>query len=363
MTSLVDARAWGWVHHLREGGATPWADWSNPGDPGSAVVPSAQQLELLRRLNLAGRPSADLVDRVLRASPPGRGQPDLELAGAVRESRFGPRPVDPADVPAGELLRVAAVLVAEALVAAGVPDPDRRGFPRPWRQHYRLAGDPELTGPLRDHLVSRGRPPGGQDAVVLVLARPLDRMLADVWTHRSFDVGPAPWAGFVQRLVRDDEVPRGADPLREARAWRERVGRDRVEVVVGTPPADRLGLRRPVAAPAEAPAVVPDLARRVAALLGLYVPSRDRAELLQRRLRPLLAGVEGPTLALPQRHHAWAARHAARIAEGLRSDGYAVHGDLAALQPSGRAGVVAPDPEVTLDLALRLLLDGVGGQA
>jgi hypothetical protein len=96
---VTDRRAWGWVQHLRQGGTTPWADWTGTAEPEAAVVPGAQQLELVRRLNLAGAPAPQLVERVFAASAPGRGQPDLELLGAVPESPFGPRPVDPATLP------------------------------------------------------------------------------------------------------------------------------------------------------------------------------------------------------------------------------------------------------------------------
>src|SRR6185436_1714237 len=80
-------RAWGWVEHLRRGGTTPWRDWSVQGPARGRVLPGAQQLELLRRVNLAvassaapsAAPSAALVERIVTASAPGRGRPDLEL--------------------------------------------------------------------------------------------------------------------------------------------------------------------------------------------------------------------------------------------------------------------------------------------
>src|SRR3954447_16344628 len=94
-------RAWGWVAHLRSGGVTPWRDWSGEGDPHGRILPGAQQLELLRPLNVAagggaeGTVSAELATRTVEASAPGRGRPDLELEGAVAPLAFGPRPVDP----------------------------------------------------------------------------------------------------------------------------------------------------------------------------------------------------------------------------------------------------------------------------
>lgn len=351
-------RDWGWVRHLREGGTMPWTDWTAPAPPAGRVVPSAQQLELLRRLNAAGRPSPRLVERVLHDSPPGRGQPDLPLVGAAAETGFGPAPVDPAALPARELLRVAAAVIAEDLVAAGLPDPPRPGTTRPWRTRYRLVGDPELTGRARAQLVRLGRPPGGRRAVVLVVAAPLDRMLAHAWTRRSFDTGPPAWPTWLRRQARHDQLPAQVDVLRQARLWARRVGRERVEVVADPDLLGRrLGVRRPLATVAEVPAAVPDLARRVAGLLALHVPADRRALLLRRVLRPRLESVSGQPLLVPERHAAWVAGHAQRMADGLRADGYAVHGDLDGLWPGRRSGVVTPDPTVTLDVAIGLMLE------
>ncbi|MDO9457564.1 hypothetical protein, partial [Nocardioides sp.] len=133
---MSEARAWGWVASLRDGGTTPWAAWTAEADRTSRLLPGAQQLEVLRRVNLAyaaagRRPDPVLVERVVTASAPGRGRPDLELVGAVAETAYGPRPVDPADLPADELLRVTTNLLAEDLVAAGVPPQPRPRWRRP----------------------------------------------------------------------------------------------------------------------------------------------------------------------------------------------------------------------------------------
>lgn len=360
------ARAWGWVQHLREGGTVPWTAWSAAGHPTGTALPGAQQLELLRRLNeRAGAPlSSGLVGRILATSAPGRGQPDLELVGVATPSDFGPRPVDPSQLPPRELLRVVAALLAEDLVAAGVPRPERPPITRPWRRRYRLVGDPVLADPLREQLVARGRPPGGRHPVVLLMAAPLDRMLADAWRLRSFDRGAPSWPAWLRQVTRHDELPVRVDPLRQARGWSQKVGRARVEVVLDHGAlTGLLGVRRPLAVPGETPAQVPDLARRVASLLTLHVPAGQRTELLRRTLAPRLADVRGEALLVPEEHGAWLDRQAERLTDGLRRAGYAVHGDLDDLRPGGRegrrSGVTAPDPAATLELGLRLILEEV----
>ena len=92
-------------------------------------LPGAQQLELLRRLNLASGSSARprgghdrdrtrLADRVLATPAAGRGKADLPLLGLPHHG-FGAGPVDPSTIGPHELLRVASVLLADDLVALG----------------------------------------------------------------------------------------------------------------------------------------------------------------------------------------------------------------------------------------------------
>jgi hypothetical protein len=354
-----ERRAWGWVHHLRDGGTTPWSAWIDPGTPLAPVVPGAQQLELLRRLNLTGPVSPVLVDRVLEASAVGRGQPDLELVGAVEETPFGPRPVDPSDVPLGELLRVATAVLTEDVVAAGLPQRRRSPRARPWRTRYRLVGDPELVGPVRAEMVARGRPPGGRDARVVVLGADLGRLLADAWTARCFDLGARSWRAWVRRIEEHDRLPGRTDVAMVAAHWARKVGRDRVHVVLdpGALP-DLLGVRHPIELPVAPAAEVPDLGRRIAGVLGLHVPADERTALLRRTLRPWLEDAPGLPLGVPAEQLDWVRAHAERIGRRIRDAGYAVHGEPDALQPGGRVTVEAPSDAATLDLALRMMLTG-----
>lgn len=351
-------RAWGWVAHLQDGGTTPWRDWTGEGRPGGRFLPGAQQLELLRRLNQAGSPSPELAVRILEASAPGRGRPDLELVGAVDRLAFGPAPVDPADLPDDELLRVAAGLVAEDLVAAGAPDPGRPPRTRRWRTRYRLAGDPMLAEAPRADLIAQGRPPGGRGSRILVLGTDLGQMLVDSWTARCFGEGAPGWREWVDSMARRRMLPGGIDLLRAARTWSDRVGPERVHVVLDPTLLPRLtGVRRPLAAPAELAADATELARRVGQVLGLLVPPPQRSVLLREALRPRLVDVVGEPLVLPAAHRRWARTRATRMREGLLHAGYAVHGDPDSLLPVDRAGVVQPDDAGVLALATRLLLE------
>ena len=195
------------------------------------------------------------------------------------------------------------------------------------------------------------------NARVIVLGADLERMLADAWTVRSFDLGARSWRAWTRRLQEQDRLPGRTDVALLARQWAIRVGPSNVHVVLD-PAAlpDLLGVRRPVELPAAPAAEVPDLARRIARVLGLHVPGDERSALLTRTLRPWLADAPGLPLGLPAEQLEWAGKHAERIGRQIRDAGYAVHGEPDALLPGGRATVEAPSDTATLDLALRLML-------
>ena len=370
-----ERRAWGWVAALRNGATTPWHEFTGAGDRGDRYLPGAQQLELLRRINAEGTPGPDLVERVLTASAPGRGRADLELVGAVEESRFGPKPVDPAALPDAELTRVATGLIAEDLVHAGRvrgeawvewPARDERGVsrpragvsrPRPWRRAYRLVGDPWLADPARAELSRRGRPPGGRRPTILVLGTDLGTMLIDAWTARAFAEGGAPWPDWLGGFAGHDRVPPRADLVAFARAWSQRVGPERVQIVIGAERVPALvGVRRSLQAPPAYSADAVDLARRVSAPLGLLVLPDQRARLLRETLGPRLGAAPGAALGLPAEHVEWVRDRAARMRDALLRAGYAVQGDPDALVPEAPAEGSTPDDAGVLSLAVRLLL-------
>lgn len=373
-------RTWGWVEHLRAGGTTPWSDWTASGPSAGPVIPGAQQLELLRHLNGAPGPApgtrpvpAILVERVLTASAPGRGRPDFQLAGSVAPSRFGPGPVDPGDLPLGELVRVATGLLAEDLVARGaalpVPHLDRAGRyrevpphrrrPRRWRTPYLLGGDPWLVDAARVRLTQQGRPPGGRDATAVLVGTDLASMLLDAWTARCFGDGAPTWRRFLADQVQQGRLAPRADLASAAERWSGRLGPARVAVVLDPARLPRLtGVRRPLPRRPALAAHATDLARQVGPALGLLVTPPRGAQLLTEVLLPRLASVPGERLVVPAGRMHWLRRQALRQHERLMSGGYCVQGDLDLLLPVGHPGVAEVPDQAVLDLALQLLLEG-----
>ncbi|MGZ5405512.1 MAG: hypothetical protein ACXWDL_12740, partial [Nocardioides sp.] len=307
------AAAWGWTAHLRDGGTTPWAGWTGAAEPQGIALPGAQQLELLRRVNLVGRPTADLAEAVLAADPPRRTRPALPLAGGVDVPDHGPRPIDPTDLGDNELTRLAAVLLAQQLATRPVAE-RHVGWRRPWRIRYHLLGDPEHTAPLRRHLVARGRPPGGYGGRVLVLGTDTGRMLVDLWTTHCFRNGALPWRDWLAVCVRRGRLPTSLDLHELARREMDRPVPNRVHVVTDPALASRLlGVRRGPGLPQPMAASAVDLGRRVgAALRPLALPDRRR-RLLTDVVRPLLADEPGLPLVIPRRHRDWVQDEADRL--------------------------------------------------
>lgn len=352
-----DARAWGWVEHLRSGGTTAWSQWQGLAPVQHGVLPGAQQLELLRRINLAGSAPGGLAGRVLTAPAAGRGRADLPLVGTTT-STFGPRPVDPADLPVVELLRVASVLLAEDLVALG-PDPVASSWARPWRRSYRVIGDPVVAAATTRHLTARGRPPGGVRPLVVVAAGPLDEVVAHTWTQRCFEHGTQPWPDWVRFWKERDQLPVRADLAAAVRRWAP--PQHAVRVVTEHARLPRaLGVRG-------LPAVrVPgadqaELARRVASVVGLMVPRGQRPDLM-RTLGARMPATTTPAITLPVSARPWIEAASVRVARDLSRADYPVVGDLADLSPrSASATAAGPSgaglDRLVLDLAIRMLVD------
>lgn len=357
MSTVEVRRAWGWVAALRDGAATPWREWRGEAEPWADVLPGAQQLELLRRINQTRPGGHRLADRVLAADAPGRGRSDVPLAG-VGEPRFGPAPMDPGDLGAEELLRIAAGLLADDLAKAGL-SPRRDPRRRPWAPAYQLAGDDWLVAPVRDHLRQRARPEQPHSRRVFVLGTDLATMLADAWTARAFAESGAGWSTWLGRFAADDRLPARADLTTIARGWAEAIGRHRVTIV--TDPGRmqrRLRLiRRRIPEPPPVTAAGVDLTRRISTTLGILVPDEERTRLLREVLLPRLPQDPAARVAVPPQWHDWVRARADRMRNDLLADGYPVIGDLDRLVPLRPAEGADPSAAEALELALGFLVD------
>lgn len=357
-----------WVEHLRAGGTTTWREWAaagprRPAEPAAVKdLPGASQLELLRLLN--GRDPAvarSITDRVLGRSGPGRGPTELPLlwpdapgltgGGQVRT------PVDPASLPAGELLRVGAGVLADLVRDLPLTEPatlarPAAGTPRtPFRRRrpsFVLDGPPRTVTGLRAALAGQGlrehrarldwlggrRPPTRPDLVIVPVLS-LEDLLLEVWEERARRGSPRAWRRFVRDLGGRPALPPGADPAGTAARWARWVGPDRVHLL--TP--DRLdegldgllGVRFPVTSGHLLAPVLVDVLRRHHAVQSLHLPVADRQPRTD-LLVGVLEGMEaaGPAaLAVPAGCRDWVVDTGARVAAAC--GGYAGAGDPAVL--------------------------------
>lgn len=370
----------GWVEHLWAGGTTPWTAWLDRHGPAGALprgaLPGAQQLELLRRLNAAGRPSAALAERVLAAGGTGRGRLDLDLVGDGPGREHGAPPVDPSDLPEEDLLRIAVGLVADDVVSGDRAFPGRpaSGTPRlglPGRRRHRIAGDPWLAAHVRREAARRRRRLGGRPDLVLVIGTGLERMLADVWCARFAGPGAPPWDAWLGGWVERGGLPPRADPAALAEEWSRRQDPHRVHVVLDPAELPRLLRARRLAPPPDAPgAGAAELSRRVAAVLGVMVEPPERRRLVGDRLLPRLAALDVPGAshapAVPAWAEPWLERRAGAVRDALRAGGYRVHGDPGTLLERTAGGPAGARPALAVAVAALLgagLGAGPGAQA
>lgn len=385
----ADDLGWAWVRHLSAGGTTPWVAFAAAPEPAPSSpalprpsealtwLPGAQQLELLRQLNLAGQPSAELVSQVLRGDLPMRGPLDLDLLG------LGEHGVDPVEVLERELVRVAVGILARRAVRLGVPvrrapksTPTRaaRAARRIWRlaggRPVRLAGDPVLVGAVRRHLIARGRgplPKARSRQPVLVVGTDLERMLFDAWWHRVLQRGAPGWEQWQRGLVARDRLPRSVDLAQIARRWAER-GVE-VRVVLDPAAAGRATSTRQLRVPPPPDPMVAELTRLIGAVLSVEVEPHERTRLLRRRVVPSLircapAAPPVQQTAPPSAVHRllppvrdWAADQQERLVQQLTRGGYPVTGEVTSLAPARSVEVEGENARALLRLAVAALLD------
>lgn len=421
-TVSYEQAVWSWHRHLASGGSTPWREWVGRGPTADAgrwppaaewvtvpegwSPPGAAQLELVRRVaargELAGEAMHALAELVTGRSGPGRGLGQQPLSwpgewsgggsGGGPGHRTGAPPVDPAEVPDEELVRVGAGALTELLLAApespappavpqspvpSEPEPkpgrELRWVPGPrsvvpWhgRPAFQLAGAPITTSAVRRALAAAGHVEGGRKPQVVLLAEPFDRALAQVWSARVQQGAAVRWRGFVRRWTGRRELPPSVDLPAIARGWAERVGPGAVHLVVApaggtaatTTVAEILGIDRrrdrptghaghvPTGPLDLSPAAV-DVTRRVNAVLGVRVPEERHVVVLARLVKLVAAGDRtaapgsgpGAGLTVPAFAQDWARERAEQMLRELTEGGYPVHGSAAGVLP--RPGAVS----------------------
>ncbi len=387
-----------WAAHLRSGGTTSWAAWSPPstsstsstGDLGDGVepLPDAIHLELVRRINLAAASDsfdhgasdlAGLADRVFATASPGRGLLDVPLTWPESPRRFGTPARDPGQLPDEELVRLAVGVLAHLLPDVPPPPPAElpSPWPAPWRRRFRLHGSPATVAAVRRSLLAQGHVETDWRPTHIVIARPVEVMMAEHWAQSVRNGGILKWSTTWRRAQAAGRLPAPIDVTGTASRLQGRLRaslqgrrRETLHVVVARDADAAAALTAQVlrAHPAEITCsddpALSDLLRRLNRLTALTQgPGRVRE--LARTLAALVEknreenpseprDVASPVT--PPASLAWAREVAAASAEQLRHAGYAVHGDPDALAPTEHRLPGTVDRERTLELAVTACL-------
>lgn len=362
-----DARVRAWAGRLRSGSTETWADFlASPvegASSGTGPLPGAAQLEVTRRLAESGLPAFDrLADLVLTTAGPGRGLLDVPLPWPDEgdEPRIGTPPVAPEQLPADELLRVCAGVLAALLAAEPHHPVTPRSRPwRPWRRAFALLGAPGTVAVVRSALLDRGLREGGARTTWVVLGGPLEDLMTQRWSARVHAGAGMRWQRMWRTAAGNDRVPPGIALPTIADHLADEFTTARVHVVLAEDAAATLASVGEIlgvpAGPLETRYDVlgTDLLRRVNPVLGLAVGEVARREIVEHVWPEISVGEQSGPLAAPRAQLDWAIATGERMAAALSGARYAVHGDPALVVPTRRPGVRrAPDPDDVLAHAL-----------
>ena len=268
-------------HPDRPGTGRPWRNQE------LRPLPDAVHLELVRRINLAAPEGADvrgLADQVIATAAPGRGLIDVPLPWPDTPRRFGTPPMDPAQLPEEELIRLAVGVLAHLLpgVPASTPEAPPAPWPLPWRRRFRLHGSPGTVAGVRESLLAQGLVETDWRPTHIVLARPVQVMMAEYWAASVRNGGILKWSTAWRRAEAAGRLPPSIDVADIAERLATRSTRQ-VHVVAAGSAEDAAALAAEVlrADPAEiqenGDAAVSDLLRRLNRLTALaHGPGRVR---------------------------------------------------------------------------------------
>ncbi|HET6166480.1 MAG TPA: hypothetical protein VFE07_06595, partial [Marmoricola sp.] len=286
-----------WAGRLREGATETWSEFLSSDTPWLVAeigpLPGAAQLEVTRRLAAIGDlPDFEsLADLVLGTAGPGRGLVDVPLPWPDHPTgtRIGTPPVAPEQLPADELLRVCAGVLATLLAAEPDPPVVRRARPwRPWRPSFTLLGAPGTVATVRAALLERGLREGGARTTWFVLGGPLEDLMTQRWSARVRSGAAMRWQRMWRTAAANDRLPPAIALPTIASHLADEFDAARVHVVLGEDATTSMAAVADVLGVSAGPMATrhdvlgTDLLRRVNPVLGLAVGDARRRAIVDR---------------------------------------------------------------------------------
>ena len=248
------------------------------------------------------------------------------------------------------------------------PEPAR--WPVPWRRRFRLHGTPGTTAAVRRGLLEQGLVESDWRPTHVVIARPVEAMMAEHWAERARGGGILKWSALWRRAEAAGRLPDEIDVAAIAARLDGRrrepvhvvVARDAQEAAETT--ARLLGARTFVVG-GSGDLAATDLMRRVNRLIGVVEGPTGVHDLSSRLAASLddAPSLPGPAPApvVPSASSGWARARATAAAHDLAAAGYSVHGNPDELAPADPerdpgAGSGTVDRTRTLELAVAACL-------
>ena len=137
-------------------------------------------------------------------SPPPRraaGGSTYPCPGRRHRAASAAPPIDPDRLPEDELIRLAVGVLVHLL--PGFPPrrrpPEPAGWPVPWRRRFRLHGSPGTVAAVRHGLLAQGLVETDWRPAHVVLARPVEVMMAEHWAGQRTRGGTLKWTTLWRR--------------------------------------------------------------------------------------------------------------------------------------------------------------------
>ena len=204
----------GWADHLRSGGTTTWSAWlERPAHRRTQPTPGPTRSTSSSCADSTWRPRAGRPPTWPTACWP-RPRPAAvsstsRCPGPPRRGASAPPRSTRDRLPEDELIRLATGVLVHLLPGlprpTAAPEPAR--WPVPWRRRFRLHGSPGTAAAVRRGLLEQGLVESDWRPTHVVIARPVEAMMAEHWAATARGGGILKWSTLWRRAEAAGRLP------------------------------------------------------------------------------------------------------------------------------------------------------------